>query len=76
MTIEDIIEDAKTKLINDVDFMHWYREYKLNQTVNKSNEETLGRLIILLHTKGYLNIWNIDEFNPNQRGGSKLPYFD
>ena len=56
MPVEDIIEDTKAKLINDADFMHWYREYKLNQTENKSNEETLGKLLIYLQNqKKYTN---------------------
>lgn len=77
MTIEDIIEDTKAKLINDTDFMHWYREYKLNQTENKSNEETLGKLLIYLQKKGFLNVWSMDEFNKRGRGNKGgLPYMD
>ncbi len=80
MTIEDIIEDAKEKRSNDSVFMALHREYKLNITEDKSNEEILAKMLIYFQEKGYLNVYDDDFLNPGSsrrnRGKTKSPYLD
>jgi hypothetical protein len=80
MSIEDIIEDIKVKRPNDAEFQMLYREWKLNITEGKDQGETLGKLIVYLQTKGFLNVWSEDfeDYNNplNRRGRGKSPYLD